>query len=237
MKKILNGIIALISFPLVLLNIIGGIAALIWLIVLGEWNAILLGILIMLIGAFVISFLLMPGLIFMLPISYFAEKNKVFGLAIFGFLNLLYTFAIIAISSYFIFYYITNSVGSEHMLPALIWSYAAATAPWSYMASKEEGARGEFNGTQSTLYFAELGLFVVVILLAFFHQTLVTSFYIFSGIMIVPLILSVSIVANVAINNKKLSIPNEKTCCINCGEEIFDEANFCKSCGTKIIKD
>lgn len=190
MMGLLSGIVTLFSSLLILFNFFGGIFAVVWLGILREWGLIIQGSLFILFASWAVSFLLLPSLALVLPINYFVERKSAIGVAIFGFLNLSYTFAIIAGVSYYVFEFFLSSSPDIALLPVLVWAYTVATAPWTYMASKEGP---DSTGSTTTVFFTELGLISVVILIEFFGQPLLRSFYIFGAIMLLPLLLNTSI--------------------------------------------
>jgi hypothetical protein len=98
LEKFLEWSIAIISLPLIVLNLLGGVASFIWLAILGEWNIIIFGTLYILFGYWFVGLLLIPGMVFVLPISFFAKNKNIVGLAVSGFINLFYVFAVIAFS-------------------------------------------------------------------------------------------------------------------------------------------
>lgn len=189
MEKLLSNLIAIISLPLILLNTFGVLVIAVWLAFVGEWSILLQTVFYMMVASFLISLLLLPSMALMPLIVRFSETKNTVGVATTGFLNLLYTYLVIAISGYFVFGFVAAELGVRHPILAVLWAYCVACAPWSYMASKEQQG-GESSATTSTLFFAELGFLVVALLMAFFNFNLLSAFTIFAIIMIVPLLLS-----------------------------------------------
>lgn len=237
----LEWMVAIVTLPLMALNMVGGIVAFIWLAILGQWAFIIGGVLYIFLGYWFVSLMLMPGMIFLLPINYFNEKKNAVGLALFGLLNLAYVFVIIAVSSFYITQTFTDNLTGSNLVPLLIWSYSVAIAPWTYMASKEGRSDSAFDGTTTTLYFSQIGLIITLILVGFFHKSLLESFYIFGWIMIIPLLLST--VAAFIYAKQEYALHNDnqitetslpKGTCRECSYRNVEHAKFCKNCGTKL---
>jgi hypothetical protein len=136
--KTFGALLAAIVIPIMLLNMFGEIVAGIWLAILGEWSAIFLGIAILVVGAFAVSFLLAPGL-GLLGIGAMALErgNKFVG----WFLILLaspWTYIVVIVWELVIFNMFGKRVTADNVIPMWLWSYGAATGVWSYMASQEQ---------------------------------------------------------------------------------------------------
>jgi len=59
-----NRIIEILSLPIMILNMVGGIIGGIWLAILGEWGLIGIGILLMFTSHWILAILMMPSLLF-----------------------------------------------------------------------------------------------------------------------------------------------------------------------------
>ena len=129
--KILMGLIAALSFPLMILNLLGGIISGVWLAILGEWGTIGNGLLFLFTSTFLIGFALMPSLLLDVPAVYCAEKGKTIGLVFFGGLSSVYTLALVTVWCCGILYMFVKDATSASLIPRLIWSYGVATGPLS----------------------------------------------------------------------------------------------------------
>jgi len=179
----------MISFPLALINMFGGIISGIWLAVLGEWNAILWGFIALLSSHFLLGFALMPAMLFAAPAAYFAERFKPL-FYVFGLLGALYTVAIITIWCAYVFnVFVLKADSFSSAIPLLLWSYGVATGPLAYMASKE----GPDNlGSLAVTMFAQLG-YVVMILLALLSSANISQVIVVFGlIMLIGMFLQFS---------------------------------------------
>ena len=180
----------LAMMPLVFLNIFSGIIAFIWLAVFGEWSIIGYGVLGLIVGHFVISILLMPGLIFMLPLPFFFSKGLSFLGLIFGILSLVYTniiFCFWCVGSFFFFS--TQITDSSIFIPLVLWSYNVATGPINYLASKELAN----DGTQLVNLFVQIACFCLIIQIIFFNSNLLDSLLFFAIIMCIGTFFNVKI--------------------------------------------
>jgi energy-coupling factor transporter ATP-binding protein EcfA2 len=188
MENSLTRTINTLLVPILLLDFLGGIVGFIWLATMGEWGIIIGGIIYMVIGAFVVSLLLIPSLLLAVPITYFAKKENVIGISIFGLLSVSYVAVIIYFTCAWIFQAYTGSIPvGNSIIPYLLWSYSIATAPWAYMASKEDK---DATGTFIALFFAKLGLACVVVLTGFFGVSLSTSLGVFASLMFIEVLVT-----------------------------------------------
>lgn len=152
-------LLGMISIPLALLNLIGGIIAGIWLAILGEWSAILLGCGILFVGAFAVSLLLVPGLgLAGMGVMAIERGNKLLGW-LFILLASPWTYVVIIGWEVFIFTTFGKRVTADNMVPMWLWTYGAATGVWSYLASKEE--QGGDGGGAVMMAFAAQVAFIV----------------------------------------------------------------------------
>ena len=160
-EKIAYGIVITLMIPLFLLNTLGGIVGGIMLLFGGDWQPVVLGIVIMLLSIPVISLLMLPMLLFISIISYFYRRKNVVGLALTVFVSQSYLYGLIFGIGYSIFGAMQQFAPDANNFALIIWAFAVASGPWTYMASKE----GDNNSTQSTLLVTQVGLLVVVIAL------------------------------------------------------------------------
>lgn len=134
-----NKIVEILSVPIMILNIGGGIVGGIWLAFLGEWRLIGIGILLLFTLHWILSILMMPSL----PIAgiaiYFYKKKNPLG-HLFGFISQLYTNILIVGTCVFAFFicsrFYTGDINLGYV-PYLLWSWGMALGPWQFFASKE----------------------------------------------------------------------------------------------------
>lgn len=184
MERFFGGLIATLSVPILLLNILGGIVGGIWLMIAGAWPLFVGGLLYMMFGAMIIGLLLMPSLLFTAPAVAFAEKRKYVLFFISGLLGIAYTYGLIAVSTY----YIADIVLSSQSAPlwaSLLWLYAVTLAPWQYMASKEQ----DNTSTGMTTFFLALGIVALMICIGILGMTLGQAFPVLVVILVISLIM------------------------------------------------
>ncbi|WP_342315556.1 hypothetical protein [Lysobacter sp. FW306-1B-D06B] len=125
------------AVALMVLNMLGGVVAGIWLAIIGSWGAIGWGLVFAFGGSFIISIALMPSLLLVAPIIGFTKKGWGAGALAFGALNMLYTFAVMTAWCAGMYIFFASRIGEDAGLPYLLWAYGAATAPIAHMASKD----------------------------------------------------------------------------------------------------
>ena len=201
MEKSLTGIFNTLLVPILILDFLGGIVGFIWLAIYGEWGVIIGGFLYMFLSTFIISILLLPSLLLVAPVAYFAERKQYLGLGIFGLLNASYVAIIIYFTCAWMLQSYTSSVpDGNSILPYLLWGYSIATAPWAYMASKEGE---EATGTFTALFLTKLGLLVVVISTGFLNVSLDTSLNYFAFIMFLEVFFTAGLTALILVSVEK----------------------------------
>ncbi|MBN2507033.1 MAG: hypothetical protein JXQ71_10095 [Verrucomicrobia bacterium] len=150
--KVLITIFAALSFPILLLNVFGGIASGIWLAILGEWNPILIGIFGFFGGTFLLTFAIMPGfLLGMLAVS-FGEKTRYVAMFALLLVSSAYTFSVITIWCAAVLWFFMQLATQSILLPLLLWSYVIAIGPIKAMAARDKDS----DASVLTLFFAEL---------------------------------------------------------------------------------
>ena len=167
MGKILSIFMGIIALPLTILNIFGAVVAGIWLGALGEWSTLLAGLAYMAFGAFIIGLMLAPTLIVALPMIRFAEKKNVLGVALVGALSIGFTYLVFMFSSMGVYGYLSDTYQSSSSALFLVWFFAVAISPWTFMASKEK----DNEGTWITLFISQSVLLLFIVLLGVFDFT------------------------------------------------------------------
>lgn len=199
MEKFFSGLIATLSVPILLLNLLGGIVSGIWLMIAGEWSLFISGLVYMMFGAMIIGILLMPSLLFAGPAAIFADKRKYVLFAVFGSLGILYTYGLIAISTYYVADIALGSV-SAPLWASLLWMYAVVLAPWQYMASKEQ----DNTSTGMTTFALALGVFTLMICIGIFGMTLSQAFPFLISILLLSMVTQLILALAIAHEEKKM---------------------------------
>lgn len=193
-EKLQNGLISILTpliFPIMILNIFGGIVAGIWLAILGEWGNIIQGIGFIVFSGLLISFALMPGLLFSGPAIIAMERGKKILGVFLGFLSVLYTYALITIWCIWIMRLFVSSATESTIIPLLIWSYEVALAPWVWLAIKDQQGGGNEFSIFAT--FLTQIAYIVAMIMFFLSATLGTIAITFAVIMLIAAILQMTI--------------------------------------------
>ena len=161
--KALMSLLTALTVPLVLMNMLGGVVSGIWLAFLGEWKAIGMGIFILFASIFVLGLALMPNLIFAAPAAKALESGKKsIGMILAG-LTSLYTCAVMLGWGVLIFVYFYKQADSSSLIPMLLWSYGAVTAPWVNMAQKDDKASGGNSLAFIPVFFLSIGYLAIIL--------------------------------------------------------------------------
>jgi hypothetical protein len=203
--KVLMVLISILSVPLMILNMLGSIVSGIWLAILGDWWAIVQGIIFLFTSHFLLAFALMPSMLFALPAVYFLDKGKTFWLAVSVTLSSGYILALITVWCCWIFFlFMQNATGSD-FIPRLIWSYGVAIGPWSYMASKDQGPESEGFAASLATFLAELAYITIMVVVLFTSITLYEAIKVFGSFMLVGLVIQVGVLVMVEHEKKQLA--------------------------------
>lgn len=143
---------AAVSFPIMFLNLLGGIVSGIWLGVLGMWSVILAGIVGFIFGPSVLAFALIPGLALLLPAGVFHNRGSLSGAFVFAFGSSAYIYSILAAWCMSVMWFFLGQATEGSVFPVLLWSYGVAICPICFMAT-----RGETDhGSAMMVFFSEL---------------------------------------------------------------------------------
>ena len=164
--------------PGMLLNTLGGFAAFIWLVFLGEWGVICYGAASLLVTTSILSFCLLPVMFFGGISTILMNKNKALGIVA-GLPAVFYTPTLMtfwAISSFFL---VLNSIKTDALFPGLLWAYGIAIGPWTFFASKEK----DNVWTLLTILAYQLTCIILMLSLLFFKLSFWDAFCIVATIM------------------------------------------------------
>jgi hypothetical protein len=171
-----------------ILNIIGGIASGLWLIILGHWKIVLAGAALMLISMYGIGFVLMLSLPLIALVERCEERHNKTGILFFGFLNSLYTMGLLAIWCIGILYLFLANADNHSLLPMIIWSYIVATGPWSFLAQKDQEG-GENLHSIIAMFLIEIAYIIASFLVIFVHPSFITIILVFAIIMSIGIVI------------------------------------------------
>jgi hypothetical protein len=192
MEKLLR----LLAFPMALINWGFPIVGAVWLIVSGEWAALAIGAVCMICGPFIIGLAMLPGYVLAAPVLFASLYERASGVLLFllALPTALWTFAVISVWCVGVF--AALQLGStDDFVPRFLWAYAAATAPWMYMAQKEmQSDPGSY--APMTAFFTQLGCLSIIIsiLVGSGYQTILGMTLFFVPFMLITLFIQLSMV-------------------------------------------
>jgi len=176
----------LLVVPVLLLNFFGSIVSGIWLIVLGQWWALLIGVAV-LFSPFVLGLAMAPGFALAVPTVGLLQRGKVLLAMPLILLSQAYTFAVVGGWCLFIYDVFMSRAAEATFWPLLIWSYGLALAPWMYLAQKDRQAdAGE--GSIVTTFFAQMA-YLALMLAVILGASHMAGFLWFGGVMLAGLAL------------------------------------------------
>ena len=171
-------LILIIGAPLMFVNTFGGIVALIWLIIIGDyWYLIGAGVFSLFFSAFGLAILMLPSTgLQMLGFKLIQKKQKIFGF-IFMYLGNLLLLAVFSAWILYVFYFgLINVQKESDLFVVMLWCYGVATGPIHWMASKEGG---ESISTQIMTFFISLGCLGMTLMISFFYINIFSSMLFF----------------------------------------------------------
>lgn len=185
-----------------ILNIFTIIIGTVWLLVLGEWRIVLIGIIGSIIMPVVYSLIMFPAQLFMAPAISYSEKGKKIPTMIFVFLSGIYSNFIMLLWVNVVFSVCVTQMfeqGVSKIIPLLIFANAVTMAPLLYMARRE---KEDSKGTVLGLNVAFIGFIIWTVL--WFLGSLLTGLHslIFWMLIIIASIISCRQVIKI-MNDKK----------------------------------
>jgi len=164
----------LVTVALIVVNLLGGLIAGIWLAVLGEWRTIFLG--------FAFSFA-MPWAWMIASLPTMALAGMMMGKADLApdasppltliVPGALYTNSLICAWVLLCFWFFTNRIDDNSSVPFLLWAYSTAMSPLAYMASKERDG----NWAESLGIIGAIATFVVLLILHIFDASMTSKIW------------------------------------------------------------
>jgi len=144
-----------------IVNALGGIISGIWLAIVGEWGAILLGFAMSLGMPRAFTLVTLPSLGLMAWIGPAIEEGNRDKVFVLGSIASLYESSVLVAWSAIVFFSLALEAEPGTLVPRLIWAYATTMSPLAYMASKEPpGDPGAAKG----LILGQLGYMVCLVL-------------------------------------------------------------------------
>jgi hypothetical protein len=134
-------LIQLLTLPIMLLNLFGGIVGAVWLLFLGQWQLFVYGLLLGIFPTFLVFIPMLPGVLLTGAAAWAVESKQYLLGWLSAALGSVWIFAVVTCWCVFVFLSFTSVRHyGQPALPFLLSAYAIATAPWTYMASKERAA-------------------------------------------------------------------------------------------------
>ncbi|WP_252258400.1 hypothetical protein [Erythrobacter aurantius] len=161
----------ILVLPFILLNLFAGLLGGAGMLFQGEWSIFFLGLAWMFVGAYVLSLALLPGMIFAPIAAWAADRDNLVLVAIAAIPAMAWTYTIVAVSCVAIFSGIVHN--SDAGIFHLLWGYASATGPWSFLAREDAKAGNDYAALTS--FFAQLG--VISMMIATLIEPRDTDFY------------------------------------------------------------
>jgi hypothetical protein len=122
----MGALLQLLSLPVMLMNMLGGLIGGIWLAYLGQWSVFGLGLGVFFFGAIAISFALMPGIGIAVAAGAALDRGKNVVAVPLLVLGTLWTYAVMAVWCVGAFYVVSGYYHGGSMWPYMLWSYAVA---------------------------------------------------------------------------------------------------------------
>jgi len=153
--------INVLSTPLVILNIFGEVVSGVWLLIIGEWRLVVLGVIAIVVSSFVLGLLMMPSLLFAGLASVIKGNG---GKMVPVVLSTLYTALVMTVWCVASLWVFGVFATSKNVVPLLIWSYGVAVGPWADMARKDQAGQGGNMFSMISVFFAEFGYLVAMVM-------------------------------------------------------------------------
>lgn len=235
---------------MIFLNVFSGIISGIWLIVLGLWPELLLGVIYSVVMPFAYTLVALPSMLLMPFLLKFSENGNKVLTAIFGFINVIYSDLIILFWTYFVFSEFVSEASGTAAIPLILWGYTVVIAPLGYMAKGEQDS----IGTSLGIYFAQFS-YVALVILWLAGATDSTTYFVLGTLVflfsMIPAVLTVLMlnertgttvtndIPKEEIEESKFEnitdaqIEDEQKFCTNCGKDVSVQAEYCRFCGFK----
>ena len=157
--KVMDIIIVILGPVVTVANIIGPFVFGIWLIVLGHWVLVVIGLLAYFTFSIVLKYLLMVQVLLSAPIPSLAGKGAKSRILFLIFLSQSYAAAMMAAWCLLVIFYSFEIFQAKQvaLIPLLGWSYGVALAPWTFLVMHEMKASNEVPPSFMLVFFACIG--------------------------------------------------------------------------------
>ncbi len=151
----------ILVIPLFIVSIVGPIVAIIWLLWIGCWKLVILGILASIILSVIFPFLLIPSFFINRFLNSFQNNKKTM-----KFLSIVLSTIYIAIISSFIslytLKYFVNYSDSNNIIPILLWTFGTIAYPFQKLTKQEDQA-GDATASIFNTFFVLLALLITIV--------------------------------------------------------------------------
>jgi hypothetical protein len=185
----MKALVAIFQFPIMILNIFGFAVSAIWLLFIGEWKVVIVGLVVSVFAPKFLGFALLFGMIVDLPAHYFAKRGVAVGVYFFQFLSSAFTYIIIGSWCGAVIFACIHNAPPHAFWPLLIWSYGVATSPWSYMAQVDQGIASILG-----VFFTQAAFIVLMVCVAF-GMDVSDAFQVFCLVLVIGVIFHMRLVA------------------------------------------
>lgn len=148
----MTGILMILGLLVALLHLFSGLVGAIWLLVLGEWSTVGVGLIALVLAGLVIRVALFPGLwLFGIPAAVYQRGRRPVLARIFYALIGVNTVVVMGAWCLLFAWLFLSRAEPDTRIPLLLWSYAVAVTPWARIARKnaeEEAKRAKQQGQE-----------------------------------------------------------------------------------------
>ncbi len=161
--KVLDLIIIIFGPVVTAANTIGPFVFGIWLIVLGHWVLVVIGLLAYIAFSIVLKYLLMVQVLLSAPIPSLARKGAKSRMLFLIFLSQSYAAIVMIAWCLLALLFSLEILQTKQvaLIPLLGWSYGVALAPWTYLVMHEMKASNAAPPSFMLVFFACLGYFTM----------------------------------------------------------------------------
>lgn len=184
------------------INLLVGLAAAIWLAVLGQWSILGYGILALIASSVVLTIATLPEPLFAGPAAYFREKRIMFLFYVFHGLTGLFINAVLTVWCMAVLVIFTDRAHPSTLAPILLWSYAIATSYMGYMARKSESGPAFLS-----VFFAKVAYIVLMATILIVDPSVGFGFALFAAIMLLAVVFQLQLTVAATRSTTKRQAP------------------------------
>jgi len=168
---------------MLLINLVLGIVVVIWLLIIGQWVTILLGLALLAISNIAFMFLIMGPLgLLMIYSDKLKEKGSMFSFRCTAALSIgLLNFGVL-IWCFLCYHLLTMNSSYLAIIPSLLWSYCVAIVPVNFTTVKSYTPGDSYMGSL-TPTFANLAYIIMIAILLLISESEIIALGSFLGIM------------------------------------------------------